>query len=470
MARTAALAVTALALAFLAAGCSSECDPGECDECDSCDECEEPTPPEDPEDTTDYEKPEDWHDYDFDVDDGVYLILNIDTDEVLDDMAPFNFIVGDAEWVGMGEAAPASGGFAQAKARLVKFLVASVGLRAVGFDSPWYEARTITDFTATCEDEDPSDDDVIAGLRPELHDEAVVTTLDFLCWWNLAFYYDQARAFGFGVEQPWHDRDLLEEFLEDAAPGDAASLVAGIETCNGAETDDLASYEASGDHSQRQTGLDSGDHGACVTGLAALRSYLGVNQAALVAATSQDDMDWALISLTGLEAWEESSLYFSTDLTASQAALDAGSAYAAREIHRLEHPDARVALWSDNRRMAEAHTDTTPEGDDPAAWTSVGQLLAQQVDYAGIALVAYEVETDWPGVEDPPLPTDPDAVELMLHAHGFPYLAVDLSPNDGVIFLDDGEEYLVSNHWMVPADQYEGLFFLDQSYAPQWLQ
>ena len=473
MARAAANAAILLALLFLATGCPSECDPGECEDCVSCgddDECEEPTPPEDPEDTTDYEKPEDWHDHDFNVDDGVYLILTLDTDDVLDDMAPFQFIVGDATWVGMGEAAPASGGFAQAKSRLVKFLIATMDVRAVGFDSPWYDAKTVTDFTATCEDQDPSEDDVIAGLRADLHDEAVGGAMDWLCWWNLAFYTDQVRAFGFGIQQPWHDRDLLEEFLQDAAPGDAAALVAGIETCNGAETDDLASYEASGDHQQRLTGLDSGDHSACVAGLATLRSYLDDHEAELVAATSQDDLDWARVSLTGLEAWEDSSQHFSTDPTASQAALDAGAAYAAQEIHRLEHPDSKVVLWSDNRRMATAHTDTTPAGDEPAPWTSVGQLLAQEVDYAAVGLVAYEVDTDWPGVEDPPLPTDPDAVELMLHGYGLPFLAVDLSPNDDVIFLDDGEEYLVSNSWMVPADQYEGLFFIDVSYAPLWIQ
>ena len=462
---------TLLALLLAVPGCSPDCQ--DCDECGSCgddDECEDPTPPADPEDETEYEIPDDWHDYDFDVDDGVYLLLTLDTEDVLDDMAPFHFIVGDAEWIGMGESAPTSGGFYQAKYRLLKFLVATIGVRAVGFDSPWYDAKAVTDFTATCEDQDPSEDDVIAGLRPELHEQAVAGALDWLCWWNLAFYTDQVRALGFGVQQPWHDRDLLEAFLEDAAVGDAAALVAGIATCNGVDAGDQVSYEASADHQQRLDGLDTADHDGCVQGLSTLRSYLDDHEAALVAATSQDDLDWARISLTGLAAWEESAAQFAVDATASQAALDAGAAYAAQEIRRLERPGSKVILWSDNRRMAEAHTDTTPVGDDPAAWTSVGQLLAQQVDYAAVGLVGYEVSTDWPGVEDPPLPTDEQSLEWMLHQYEFPYLAVDLSPNDGAIFLDDGEEYIVSDSWMVPAEQYEGLFFLDVSYAPTWLQ
>jgi erythromycin esterase-like protein len=457
-----------MVLVLLFAGCPGD-DPGDCSACGDDDACEDPTPPEDPEDETEYDIPDDWHDYDFDVDDGVYLLLTLDTDDVLDDMAPFHFIVGDATWIGMGESAPTSGGYYQAKFRLLKFLIATVGVRAVAFDSPWYDARAVTDFTATCEDEDPSEDDVIAGLRPELHEEAVAGAMDWMCWWNRAFYYDQVRAFGFGVQQPWDDRDLLETFLLDALIGDVTDLTAGLETCNGVEAINRASYEASADYQQRLIGLDADDHSACVGGLSTLRAYLDDNEATLVAATSQDDLDWARVSLTGLEAWEESSQQFAIDATASQAALDAGAAYAAQEIHRLEHPGSKVVVWSDNRRMAEAHTDTTPVGDDPAAWTSVGQFLSEQVDYAAVGLVGYEVHTDWPGVDDPPLPTDDRSLEWLLHQYEFPYLAVDLSPNDGNIFLDDGE-YIVSGQRMVPADQYEGLYFLDLSYAPIWLQ
>lgn len=467
MARLAILAL--FGLAFAAMGCTPECE--ECEGCGACgddDACEDPTPPEDPEDETEYESPDDWHN--FDVDDGVYLLLTLEADDALDYMAPFHFIVGDADWIGMGESAHASGGFYLAKYQLMRFLIATAGVRAVAFDSPWYEAGAITAFSATCEDEEPAEDDVIAGLRPELHEEAVASALDWICWWNRAFYTDQVRAFGFGVQQPWHDRDLLEGFLEGAAVGDPADLMAGLATCNGVDAVDRPSYEASADYQQRLDGLDDADHDPCVAGLSTLRSYLDDHEAALVAATSQDDLDWARVSLTGLEAWEESSNQFAHDAAASQAALDAGGAYAAQEIHRLVQPGSKVALWSDNRRMAEAHSDTTPVGDAPAAWTSVGQLLAQQVDYAAVGLVGYEVNTDWPGVEDPPLPTHAQSLEWMLHQYGFPYLAVDLSPNDGETFLGDGEEYIITDSWMVPAEQYEGLFFLDVSKAPVWLQ
>lgn len=406
---------------------------------------------------------------------GVYAVEGVDEDLPNDDLGPFFDVVGDAQFVGLGETIHTSGGYQQAKFRLTKALIEDHGFRAVGYESPWDDLLKAQDYVASCEG---SSDDALSEFLWVWEDIALRDMLEWMCAWNQAHADDPVTIWGWDIQQPWDDGPRLEGFFEEAAPADAEALSASISTCLGVDRRNWQNFFSSADADEFYGGVDPEDHAACMAGLDALDAWFDANQAALEAATSADAVAWARVSAVGLRGWQLEAYYFTLDCAAGYEARDVANTYVLQEIHRLTMPEARSVIWAHNAHLG---YDTSalhgwygdPEGPGgvggcETAWTGMGTLLEEALGdgYRSVGLTAYEVRIGWDGWDEPRvIPYDPRATEVLLHDLGAPYAFVDLHADPPFFAPEDHE---LGGTWLVPADQFDGLFYMDHAWAMDW--
>jgi erythromycin esterase-like protein len=265
--------------------------------------------------------------------------------------------------------------------------------------------------------------------------------------WNVEHPGDEVAFFGFDIQQPWYDGPALMAFIDDVAPAEAEQLNEGISRCNG------VGYASAEEYASDPTSdlVDPADHEACLTALDSTEIYFADNQSEIVSLTPDEALGWANINRVGLKAWQESRFI--------PLERDRGMAYVFQKIWELRHPDERVAIWAHN-----GHIDSgTP--------MTMGNFIVEVLgdEYNPIALVGYEVSTNWEGlgvqVQYPP---DLENVsEVMLHDHGYEYLLVDLTSQGGddPLFVPGTEYHVGGAGWIVPADHFGALVFLDKSEA-----
>ncbi|MEQ1565072.1 MAG: erythromycin esterase family protein [Myxococcota bacterium] len=407
---------------------------------------------------------------------GVWALDGLDEDLPPDDLAPFFDAVGDAQFVGLGETIHTSGGYQQAKFRLVKALVEEKGFRAVGYESPWEDILAAQKYVRTCRG---SSDDALQEFLWVWEDIALRDMLEWMCEWNEEHPDDPVTIWGWDNQQPWDDGPLLDAYFAESAPADAPALSAGISTCLGVDRGDANGLYYSSDYTELYlTGVDEADNAACMAGLAAVVDYFDTNEAALVAATSEDALAWARVSLVGLEGWQQASVTQTTDCGASYEARDRANTYLLQEIHRLTIPDAKTVIWAHNAHLGFDTQSLTGRYGDPegeayvggceGTWEGMGTLLHASLGdaYRPFALAGYEVRIGWSGWDEPQVvPYDPRAAERLLHELGVGDAFVDFTADDS--FFDD-QPYEIAGWWQVVRDQYTGLIFIDSAWAMDW--
>jgi erythromycin esterase len=405
-------------------------------------------------------------DDDADLPAGIYAVDGIDVDLPFYDLAPLGEMTADADVIALGETIHTSGGYYRAKERLIRYLVEEEGVRAVAIESPWVAADEVADYVG--DGEGAVEVAVVNGLFTVWAGEAMADLVEWLWSWNEANPSDPVVFFGFDIQQPWHDGEGLKEFVGDALPLEAATLDERIDRCNGADYGDA--YEYYSDPSA--TAVDEGDHVACLEVLDELALRFDDEEAALVAATSEEAMAYAWIHLVGLRSWEGEIYLYESDYVGSYAARDVGMADVFLRMWDLRAPGERVALWAHNWHIA-AHTENMVASSVPA--TNMGGFLDDTLGdaYAPIGLLAYDISINWPGVMTGALnpPATDDNVAAMLHDLGHEYLLVDLEfPGTDEPFLIPGEPYRIGTaqsgaDTLIPAEHYRGLFYLDDSPA-----
>ncbi len=407
---------------------------------------------------------------------GVWALDGLDEDLPADDLTPFFDAVGDAQFVGLGETVHTVGGYQQAKFRLFKALVEEKGFRAVGYESPWFDVSAAQAYVRTCEG---SSDDALQDFLWVWEDIALRDMLEWMCGWNQEHADDPVTMWGFDIQQPWYDGPLLDAYFAEAAPADAAALSAGISTCLGVDRGTDNGFLASSDYDELYvTGVDAEDNAACMAGLAVVADYFDTNEAALVAATSEDALAWARVSQVGLLGWQQEAVYLTTDCEAGYEARDVAMAYALQEIHRLTIPDAKTVIWAHNAHLGFETAALTGRYGDPegeagvggceGTWEDMGTLLHASLGdaYRPFALTGYEVRIGWNGWDEPRVvPYDPRSTERMLHDLGAGDAFVDLSVEDS---LFDDQPYELGGWWHVLRDQFDGIVFVDQAWAMEW--
>ena len=407
---------------------------------------------------------------------GVWALDGLDEDLPTNDLAPFFDAVGDATFVGLGESIHTSGGFQQAKFRLFTALVEEKGFRAVGYESPWFDVQVAQAYVESCKGASP--EAMSDGFLWVWEDVALQHMMEWMCGWNQAHPDDPVTLWGWDNQQPWHDGPLLDAYFARAAPADAAALSAGISTCLSVDRGDANGFYYSSDYDEYYvTGVDEADHAACMAGLAAIEDYFDSNEAALVAASSQDALDWARVSHAGLQGWQLQSYYRTVDCGTGYEVRDQANAYILEEVHRLSLAGVKSVIWAHNAHLAFDTANWTGRYGDPTgeanvggcgAWEGMGTLLQRSLgdDYRPFAISGYDVHIGWYGWDEPlVIPYGEGASERILHDLGAGDAFVDFSV-EGSLFED--QPYELGAFWFNPRDQFRGMIFVDSSWAMEW--
>ena len=133
-------------------------------------------------------------------------VVGLDLDDA--ELAPFEAIVGDATFVGLGESRHVVGGYLEAKARLVRWLVETQGFRLVAIESPWVWALPAHRYVASGEG---TADQALHAIFPAFRDSSTRALFTCLRAWNTAHPDDPVHFVGFDVQDtPRRVEQLLE--------------------------------------------------------------------------------------------------------------------------------------------------------------------------------------------------------------------------------------------------------------------
>ncbi len=371
----------------------------------------------------------------------------------------------DATVVALGEAVHTSGGFYQAKHRLIRQLVEVQGFRVVAFESPRTMAETVAGYVSGGQGDATTA--VTEGLFPVWASQSVLDLVTWLRAYNEDNPDDPVAFFGFDTQQPWDDGLYLMAFNQLVLPAQMDELNGGIAQCNGATYASEAEYDA--DPNARD--IDEESHAACNEGLDAVLAAYTANEADILSLSSPSDLAWARMSVDSLRSYDEAVFQnaFENDVAAANAARDVGMAAVFQAMMEQRHPGQKAVIWAHNWHISQAH-DEVAQGSLPFT-TSMGTLLRQEMgdDYRAIGLAAYQISTNWPdqvgvGPLDPP--TAEDNVQVMLHGLERDLLLVDLEATEFFeqdVIYEFGSMSAWYIEFIVPLQQYTALVYLDDS-------
>lgn len=388
----------------------------------------------------------------FPVQPGIFRLDGSDPILLQKDLEPLRQIVGKAGMVALGESIHTSGGYYEMKHRVFRYLVEQLGFRVFTIESPWVRAEQVAQYVETCEG---SPDEALRGLFGVWQSSEVRDLVQWMCDWNQTRRRPQDRVHfhGFDTQQPEDDGPALLGFLERVGVGSGHPVAADLRQCNGVV----------GPRALVQELIPDSSNARCQAGLQAVEQLFAEDEERLVAETSKEDFAWARIHFTGLRAWQGQTYYRGRDPVRSIDSRDRGMAEVLLAIHELRYPGLKTAVWAHNFHITKRAELSTWGG--PTMGTYLHDALGP--GYVALGLIGYEVAIDWPtigcGNRYPPLDFH---IEKLLFDLGYDHLLVDLDfPGTAAPFLEPGENYVMNTTLMVPADQFDAVFFLRHSRA-----
>ena len=393
---------------------------------------------------------------------GIHVIAGLSPTLGYSDLAPFAEIVGDATVVGLGESTHTSGGYYQAKARLVRYMVEQLGFRVVAMETPWLEARVAEEYVRSCAG---TAEQATRSLLVVWRDAAVRDLLGWLCAYNQSHASDPVYLFGFDIQEPWSSAAAFDAFVRSAAPSESARIEP-LYSCLGTGSSSLTLFYQSQQFLDHYAGKrNTTAHANCLAGITSAEQWLEQNSAGLTASSSARSVEEARLALMGLRAWEEQ---FWLPDPAWYEVRDRAMANMMLRVRALEAPGKKMAVWAWNWHVAWRYEVVTGWDADTAhkltrqGGRSMGGFLRDSLGagYRPIGLVGYQVHTF--SAQDP-IPTHGLSIERWLNQFDADYLLVDLrAPIAGGV-IAPGTKYSISREWADPYQQYSALLFLAQS-------
>lgn len=399
----------------------------------------------------------------FDLPAGIHALRGTDLDVALDDLTPLDTLVGDAEILAVGESYHASGGFHKMSARVIRYAVERLGVRAILFETPWGAALPANQYLASCAG---SSHEAVQSLFHVWRSLEIQSLLQWLCSWNANHPEARVSLFGFEIWQPWFDARALAGFLTSFAPADATRLMTALSTCNG-----VGQLAASADEyyaTQWLAPSTPADHAACMGGADTLGAYFAKNRAKLTAAAGEAAYGWAELSLFTLRQNEFAFYDSAKDITEVAVQRDLGSFLTFQRLRSLAFPGQRALLVAHNGHIALRFEDILP------GMFQLGSFLAMEygAGYAPIGQVALRARVKplvplapasatpyypYGGLNEAMVPT---SVERLLAGIG-PQLLL-AAPNSGP--FTSGNKHLMGNDMdVIPAHQFRALIYAQES-------
>ena len=381
---------------------------------------------------------------------GIYRLHGSAPNLPQDDLEPLRQIIGNARIVSLGESIHTSGGYYEMKHRVFRFLVEKMGFRAFAFESPWPNADRVGQYVASC-GEPP--EEALRGLFSVWQSAETRDLIQWMCEWNRSHRKKQDKLFffGFDVQQPAQDGPALIAFLERLGVGSDDPRVIDIQACDGVS----APLEPIISDTRNQQ---------CLQGLAAAEQLIDQAAAQRPSGISLQDLEYARLRLVGVRSWQGEAYYFGIgESVQANESRDIGMAYAFGVLRRLRYGDIKTVVWAHNYHIA--------KDAKASSWSTrtMGSYLREMLgsNYVVLALIANISEIDWPnlnGCGPSQVIRHPQVFETRLHNLGYEALLLDLDfPGGKPPFLGPGEGARFSEAGMIPANQFDGAFFLERS-------
>ena len=383
---------------------------------------------------------------------GLYRLFGTDPDLPTEDLEPLHFIVGNARFIGLGESVHTVGGFYEMKHRIFRFLVEEMGVRALGFESPWIAAEVASEYVRTCEG---SSLEATRSLLSVFESEETRALLEWMCEWNQRHPKDPVHFYGFDIQ----NRDdantaPLIAFLRRLEPWDTEPLIDGILACDGAET----SYYPTQPFPEEL-------YTECQAALTGTEQFLSENARRISRLTSPEELAWAEVALISAQTWQEQIFFLFSDFERAYAARDRGMAEVAQAIRAIRFPRAKTALWAHNGHVIK----NGPQASN--GLTTMGTFLDDAMGkfYVSLALSAYNTYTEWPFIGFCGGPFNlfgPNPVEVPLQETGETALLADFDPRgQHPGFFDPDVTYWVGGIGGFLADHFDGMIYLESARA-----
>lgn len=377
---------------------------------------------------------------------GLYRLHGSHPDLPTDDLGPLHFIVGNADFVGLGETVHTVGGFYEMKHRLFRYLVEEKGFRALGLETPWIAAEAARQYVATC------DGSSLAAVRSTFavwQSTELQAVLEWMCEWNTQHPGDPVHFYGFDIQNSGDTSVWVAlDFVEDLDPAAAA----GIHRCDGVDRFYFPFEPYPEENFQ-----------ACLAGLDAAEALLDGKE--VRHAFSRDALAELGIHLVTARAWQGQLFYFFDDIVRSYAFRDRGMATVARAYRDLHFPGARTALWAHNGHINKNGAEASN------GLTTMGTFLDEELGhkYVSIALAAHDTYLEWPWAGRCGGPADlfgPNPVEPLLAATGESHLLLDLDPRGALpTFLEEGVDHWIAGIGGDLPRHWDALVYMESAWA-----
>lgn len=400
----------------------------------------------------------------------VHALDGVDLALPHDDLAPFGRLIGDAPVVGIGESVHTTGGEARMRARLIRYLVEALGFRAIAFEG----SRTVIEevlapYLETCTG---TAEDAALALNPIWWDTSTPALFAWLCEWNEAHPSDRVTAFGFDIRQPWTTHPALRAYLERVAPADAARIADELSTCLGVGYADEPSFFADPDviaYFEGRTPLPQAPHDACQSGAADALAWLATRRDALIAASSERELELARLSVVEMQALDESIYHLSRgDLASANPLRDVAMADGFETLRRLDHAAERIVVWAHD-----GHVMTRSDEVTGGQWMGVPNMMTllesrgAVAGYVAIGQISFVTQIDWMAGRQTITHLEDYRLELVLEGLGVPLALIDVAAAEASTPppWDPALDWGVGFDRMYPARHYRALVFHHESPA-----
>lgn len=304
----------------------------------------------------------------------IYPLAGYEPGLPADDLGPFRELVGHASVVGLGESWHTSGGFYLMKHRLFRFLVQEQGFRAFAIESNWEAVERTNAYVQSCAG-------TAANAIKEEHlvwqSTEYADMIQWMCQWNSVHPdpADRLTVFGFDIQQPERDGPALAALLGQFGVPATDARVNGLKSCEAA----FGLKHPFGE-------IPPAVHATCMEALAGVELFLQDNRAAIVAGTSEEAFDVAMLRVIGLRANQEEIFEIRDHFAKGFNYRDVAMAYTFHLRRAMKAPGAKTVLWAADVHIAQ---NELPNGERPMGSHLEAALGA---DYVSFAITAYESE------------------------------------------------------------------------------
>ena len=384
-------------------------------------------------------------------------------DSALDDLLPFQKVIGDAQIVAMGEATHGTREFFQLKHRMLEFLVEKMGFTVFGIEGNWPESLAVNDYVLNGNG-DPAE--ALAGMYFWTWDTQEM--LDMIRWMHRynqnPAHLKKLKFLGFDMQTAWVAVGNVERYLQKVDP-DEARVAAQILA-------PLSDASSEKEYSRRPPALRR----ETAFGIKLLLDEFNEKKVSYTKVASEEEWTLAQHNLVIVRQAER---VHSAGQLGRIRIRDVSMAQNITWILDNEPPGTEIMIWAHNGHIStEGFLGAIPMG------MYLRRLYGPRMVVCGLSFNRGSFQAlGRAGVQEFTVgPAPPDSLEFALTATGLPLFAVDLrdAPGTGVIadWLDSphrtrtiggmyNESFPEMFYMDLPPHSFDVMFFVAQTTPPR---